>query len=294
MQYYLLSFAATILLALDFSLNKLYQRRAGSSAAAAFAFNALCGLFVAILAFAFNGFKFDCTPFSLILAIASAATVMLYSIAGMKLLNIGELATYTLFLMTGGMTLPYIFGLIFWNEPFSIFRTLGLLLIITGVVCANLQQKHSHSKHSWLPILLGIFVFIINGFSSVVTQIHQNEITYETVDSVAFLTLIGLSRAISSGIAFIFSYKNDRENIRSLPINHILLITAASAVVSGASYLFQLISAANLPATVLYPIVTGGSIVFTAFAGWLLFHEKPSARTWSGVILSLIGTLLFL
>ena len=125
MQYYILAFAATLLLATDFSLNKLYQRRAGSSAAAGFAFNALCGIFTAIVFWAINGFKFEFTPFSLVMATAMATSVLLYSLAGLKMLSGGRLAVYTLFLMTGGMSLPYIFGLIFWNEPFSVLRTIG-------------------------------------------------------------------------------------------------------------------------------------------------------------------------
>ena len=67
-----------------------------------------------------------------------------------------------------------------------------------------------------------------------------------------------------------------------------------SALVSGLSYFFQLVGAENLPATVLYPFVTGGSIAFTTLAGWLIFREKPSARLWFSVALCVAGTFLFL
>ena len=51
---------------------------------------------------------------------------------------------------------------------------------------------------------------------------------------------------------------------------------------------------AKLPATVLYPIITGGSIVMTSLAGVVVFKEKLSVRQWVSVVLCLMGTCLFL
>ena len=294
MQYYILAFAATLLLATDFSLNKLYQRRAGSSAAAGFAFNALCGIFTAIVFWAINGFKFEFTPFSLVMATAMATSVLLYSLAGLKMLSGGRLAVYTLFLMTGGMSLPYIFGLIFWNEPFSVLRTAGILLITAGVICANISKKRGSDSRGGLYLLLGVIVFVLNGCASIISKSHQIDTAHATVSAASFVMLVGLMRAVTCAAAFAVCAKKDHAAAKELPLLHAVPITAASAVISGASYLFQLIGAANLPATVLYPIVTGGSIVFTTLAGWLLFREKPPARTWIGVLLCLAGTLLFL
>ena len=50
----------------------------------------------------------------------------------------------------------------------------------------------------------------------------------------------------------------------------------------------------ELPATVVYPIVTGGSIIFTMLAGWLFFHEKPNRKMLAAVGISFLGTCLFL
>ena len=69
---------------------------------------------------------------------------------------------------------------------------------------------------------------------------------------------------------------------------------ACSALVGGLSYLLQLIGAKELPATVLYPIVTGGSIIFSAFSGKIFFKETITRRQWISIGLCLIGTLFFL
>jgi len=67
-----------------------------------------------------------------------------------------------------------------------------------------------------------------------------------------------------------------------------------SAAITGVAYILQLYSAASLPATVVYPIVTGGSIVFTMMAGWIFFHERPDAKMFAAAGLSFCGTCLFL
>ena len=67
-----------------------------------------------------------------------------------------------------------------------------------------------------------------------------------------------------------------------------------SALLGGGSYLCQLVAAAALPATVVYPIVTGGSILLTVAAGWIFFRERVSGKMWIGIGLCVVGTGLFI
>jgi multidrug transporter EmrE-like cation transporter len=79
----------------------------------------------------------------------------------------------------------------------------------------------------------------------------------------------------------------------NLPVSAILIMLASSAV-DGASYLCQLAGASHLPATVLYPMITGGSVVLTAIAGRIFFGQKLTRQATIGIVLCLIATLLFL
>ena len=73
-----------------------------------------------------------------------------------------------------------------------------------------------------------------------------------------------------------------------------VLLVVIAAATSGISFLFQLMGAENLPASVLFPIVTGGSIICTAIAGRVFFKEKLTKPIILGLILCLLGTCLFL
>jgi len=76
-----------------------------------------------------------------------------------------------------------------------------------------------------------------------------------------------------------------------------MLIAAVTvyALCNGVSYLLQLLAAAStMPASVQYPMMTGGSVVLTALAGYLFFQEKQSKRALIGTILAFAATFLFL
>lgn len=289
MQYAMLTLAA-VLLAADFSINRLYQKKAGVSPEAGFGFNSVLGLFWAIIFFVLNGFKIDFSVYSFAMAAVMSTLVMVYNIIGFRFLKRGAMALYTLFLMSGGMLVPYIWGILFLGEPCTVLRTAAVLIILVGVVLANVSRE----KADFRLILMCAAVFLLNGFCSVVSKLHQIEADFVTVGTADFVILNGIFKFIFGGIIWVFARrKGENGELRPLR-SEVLPIIAASAVVGGVSYILQLLSARSLPATVLYPFITGGSIVFSTLAGWMIFKDKLSKQLVSGIILCVIGTVMFL
>lgn len=292
MKDYLLLLLAALLLALDFALNKLYQRHAGTSLVAGFGFNAMVGIFTAVLCFAMNGFVFRATPYSLLMAAAMSALMMSYILVGFRILKAGSMALYTLFLMTGGMVVPYLWGVLFLDEPFSLMRTLGLALIIFAVALSNVGGE----KNKPTKLLLCVAVFVLNGFIGVISKLHQIEAVAEHVSAIEFVMLAGIFKFVLSGLAFAVLRTRSRGTGTKfrLPVGKVLPIFLASALAGGLAYVFQLMGASNLPASVLYPFLTGGTMVFSTLMGIVAFREKVSKPLWIGVGLCFVGTLLFL
>ena len=121
-QYVMLTLAA-VLLACDFAINKLYQRFAGASLKAGLRFNAILGLLTVPIFWVIGGFSFEFSWFSALMAAGMALLAMAYTLLGFQILRQGSMALYTLFLMVGGMTVPYLWGLLFLDETFSVLRT---------------------------------------------------------------------------------------------------------------------------------------------------------------------------
>lgn len=295
MKDYFLLIISVVLLALDFSVTKTYQQKIGADVKHGLTFNIFSGLFSAAVFLCVNAFKLEFSPFSLLCAVVSSSLAAAYTMIGFYIMQSEKLAMYTVFLMTGGMTVPYVWGVLFLNEELSPIRTAGLVIIAAAVVMLNLGKERPKLKST----LLCALVFFLNGFVSVVSKEHQ--LSLIAVSSPAFVMLSGLSKsAVCSVLLLIVYIKNRKKNtaVQTSPEKKFrpsaLLLIAVSAVISGFSYLLQLIGAKTLPATVLYPIITGGSIIFTALAGRLFFKEKITKKIVCSALLCLIGTCMFL
>lgn len=289
MQYYFYLLIADLLLAGVFAINKVYQSRAGVSPKAGFKFNALMGLFAAVVFWAVNGFRLHFSLFSLLLATCFSLMLILYTLCGFRIMKQGNMAIYTLFLMSGGMLLPYLCGLVFWGEPFSVWRTVGLVIILASVVLSN----GSGSKVDKKILLLCMAVFLLNGFGSVCSKIHQIEAILPTVDATEFVIYTGLTKFVMAGVGYLCCKKDEQlvACAQKGPVWPLILLAAAT---DGVLYFLQLMSATHLPATVVFPVISGGTMVFSALAGIVFFKEKPSKQVLLSVGLSVIGTLFFL
>ena len=288
MTSYLMVLAAVVLLSLDFAVTKFYQKREGAAVTAGLYYNAAIGLFSGFLFWGLSGFRFSLTPFSTVMAAAMALCTVVYTLIGFRIMKKGNMAVYTLFLMSGGMLLPYIYGLIFLEETFSMLRLVGLCAILVAVVLSNGERGKADKE----LLLLCIAVFILNGLVSIVSKCHQIEAEYKVVGSAQFVMLTGFAKFMMSVAALLVVRRREKEKLPK--VTGVLPLVVGSAALSGVSYLLQLVGAKELPATVLYPMVTGGSVLFTAFAAKLFFREKITARQWISIGLCILGTLLFL
>ena len=282
-----------LLTASNFSVNKIYQKSAGDLTLAGSKFIALQGLFAFILFFIANGFKLSFSGYSFLISGLLNCLAASYTLIGFKILKSGTMAIYTLFLMSGGMVLPYIFGLIFLNEPFSVVRTFALVLLLVGVILPNFAKKDITSKQ----LVLCFAVFFINGCVSILSKIHQIDLGYQTINEMEFVAIGGAFKFVFSSAIYVLARRNNKniiehttEKFRFSPY----IIPLFSAVLTESSFFLQLHTASILPASILFPFMTGGTIVLSSLSGVIFFKDKLPKRVIISIVLCFIGTLFFL
>ncbi len=69
--------------------------------------------------------------------------------------------------------------------------------------------------------------------------------------------------------------------------------TAAYALLNGAATILMFNVAKNVDASLLYPIVTGGTILFSAVFSRIVYKEKSSAAGVVSLAIAFAGTVLF-
>lgn len=285
---YILVILSTILMSLDFTLQKKYQVLEGDNLRAGLKYNALNGLFTAFIFWGFCGFKVEFTWFSVIMALALALFGMTYSVIGLKVLKSGGMSIYSIFLMCGGMVVPYIYGVLLLNEPLTLLRICGVLMIIVAVILSNKTKV----SVKFMLFLLCVAVFFLNGAVNIISKSHQINATFAAVSSNAFIMYSGIGKFVFGVCGQPFCKDETKKTFFSSKAT--VYVVLCSAFISGVAYLMQLTGAKDLPASVLYPIVSGGSIIFSALSGKVFFKEKLSICQLISIVLCFIGTLLFL
>lgn len=287
MKYYAILGLAVLLLAVNFVFTKLYQKQRGDSLTEALLFNMYCGAFTAVAFFFINGCKIEINLFAAAMAFLVVLFGVVYTLIGFKIMASGKMAYYTFFLMLGGMVVPYIWGVINLGEQVSVLRIIGLC-VIAGSAFILYADKNGITKK---VLFLCLAVFLLNGLISVASKEHQ--ISPLSVSANGFVLLTGAFKALGCFVALPFVKSNDRsKEKRSRKMPWLLLLGATLS--SGLSYMLQLLSASELPATVLYPALTGGTILISAIAGWLCFKEKITGKMLIGLLICFAGTCMFL
>jgi hypothetical protein len=69
--------------------------------------------FGSLMYFIISGFVIEFTWFSFLLATILAVIMIPYYMIGIKVLSYGSLAIYSMFMMLGGMLVPFFYGILF-------------------------------------------------------------------------------------------------------------------------------------------------------------------------------------
>lgn len=278
--YYLLVLSAVFLFSLQFLFNQKFQQSRGESLESALEFSLYKSIVIVVIMLFIGKFSIQVTPFSVLMATLYAVSGIAMTAFSMKAFAVANLSVYSVFSMLGGMLLPFVLGIGFYNEELSLFKLLCCLLIIVSVLL-NIKKGKQDKK----AIAYYMAVFVLNGMAGVLSKIHQSSSLPHT-DSTGFMLISSLITAIISAVWLFVSYKK-------IPLikGKNLLYTTGYGVFNGIGNLFLLISLSNLPASVQYPLVTGGVMVFsTAISA--LRKEKITAKEYVAAGISFVASVL--
>ena len=290
---------------LTFGANKIYQSKFVKSTSGLLFFSFACQVFVILLLLIINLFSIKLTTFSLLLSIVAAVANSGFAILSAIAFKYGKMSTFSMFLMIGGMLLPFLYGIIFLNEGITIWKIIGMVLLV-GTLIANaiFEARKDTSNVKTKPIfwVLCILAFILNGASSIITKIHAT--SSQTSDSLDFLFIVAVFTAAfalcGSGIAFLVqkSKKADSESQSNSIKPKIILFFCILSLLAGAficgSTFCNITVAKTMPAVIEYPFLTGGTTILTALFALIFFKEKITIPCAICLGIMLAGTILFI
>ncbi|MBR3766674.1 MAG: hypothetical protein IKL10_00345 [Clostridia bacterium] len=281
MIYYGFLAAAVTMFSFQFLFNGIFEKEYGNGLRAMFVFSAGSSLAGLIVLLVINGFKVEYTHFSMLMAFVTALDSIGYTYFSLKSLGRINLSLYSMFAMLGGMVLPFLTGIIFYDEELSFSKGICFVLIILSLL---LTVKKGEKKTGYIYYM---GVFVLNGLSGVLSTIFQNS-PYNRTSEAGYSILISAATLILSAVFLPFV----KEKGRSLTKKAVFSMGGYGVLCRVANYLL-LIALAHIPASAQYPFVTGGVMIISTVICFFT-PDKPSKREIFGVAVSFAALLILM
>ncbi len=281
--YYLVISAAVTMFGVQFFFNERYTNSEGAGMRAVLRFtlcaNAAGAVILSLIALIQSGFRLPSFSF-FTLGIAAAATLngFLYNFCSFQSLAKINLSLYSVFAMLGGMTLPFVSGILFFHEDF----TLGKGVCFAFIALALSFTVEKGQKRGGWPYYLGIFIF--NGMSGVLTKIYQYFDVPKTPDAYYSVTL-ALLMTLTSAVLLLFNKEEKKK-----PALRTVGYSAGYGILSTVANFLLLLSLSHLPASAQYPFVTGGVMIVSTVL-CLFTPNKPKKKDLLSVALAFAGIM---
>ncbi len=314
--YYAMLIGASFLFGSQFMVTKAFEKNYGKTVRASLSFSLLYSLFAGVIFFIIklvsSGTVFNLNPFSLCMAFGLSLVNILSSAIGIKTLALGDIAVYSLFLMLGGMIVPFFAGIVFLKESVSVCNLIGVAIMIIALCLPVFFGKKNKNageaqtdgdtkkKTSVFFYVLCVFLFILNGLSSTLSKFNSvregaalgAEFTFYTygIQFVISLAAFALTTALGK------SDKTQNEEKQPCILFRPVAIGcgAAFGAVNGTAFLMSSVAAEHVVAVAQYPLITGATILFSSLLAFLFYREKPTALQLVQIVISLAATILFM
>ena len=199
--YYSLIIIAVVMFGINFALQDVYQKMRGDSLRVSLEATIIGSIAAFVVILFINKFSFEYTHYTLFIASVLAGINIGFTFFSFKALGRINLSLYSLFSMLGGMLLPFLQGIIFYNEDLTIAKILCLVIIVISLL---LTIEKGNGKKDGVFYYLGIF--ILNGMCGVINKIFTSSNLPKTSAEGLNMWVAITSIVISAVLLFAFFY----------------------------------------------------------------------------------------
>ena len=289
---YSLIILSTVLFGGQFIALNAYQGKNGKSYQSILFFCAVFSLTGALVFLSLNGFQLGFSWYTLLYAGIAAIIQIVLQIAGIKALALGRVEVYTLFNVAGGMSVAYLFGITYFQEEVKAAHIIGLVLVLLALFVPIIFDRKNNQKSRLIFWFLCAGVFLANGFFGSVNKIHI--VSGEGLSIKEYMFYMYAWIAVLSSLSFL-ALSFFKKNETKLLLNRWgLLFAFLYGLVNSVGMFLQYSYADKVPASILFPLSNGGTMVFGLIIGCIAYRKKPTLPDIIQIVIAILGMVLFL
>ena len=199
----------------------------------------------------------------------------------------GSLAKTSL-IISCSLLIPSFYGMICLGEPVSATLILGTVLLVVSLIMTNYQKDDTDKKATLKWAVFVILSFVGNGMCSTVQKakpIYYGE-QGNNLFMVVALAMVTVIMLVSSLVS-----KGERDSIRPT-ISKGGLLALLCGVANGLTNYLAIYLNSRVPASVMFPVISAGSVILVFIYSVLFNKEKFNIRQSIGFLVGIVSIVL--
>ncbi len=188
-------------------------------------------------------------------------------------------------IMSFSVVLPTIWSVLFLGDRFRLTTGIGFVLLVISLIMFNYKNETLDVNRKWL--IWVIILFVMNGGCAVMQKVHQTD--YPGLYQREYL-LIGMTIYAVANLFIVLFFKNKTGIKKAVKFS--LLLAAPEGVANVIANMIVMMLNTMIPATVEYPAVSAGSIIFAFIWAVLIYKEKISFIQKIGVAAAVMSIII--
>lgn len=285
---YLLIFAAVLLFAVQTLCFKEFTHRHMKTKADYFLFSSLYFMLVVVILLAVNGFG-SVSPQTFMIAIPFGIVFIAAILLYMRAMETGSMS-FSALVFSFGLLVPIISGQLFWQENIGFQQVLALgVLFVSFYLAGGLKREPALGFNiKWFVLILT--ATLGNGALMTLAKTHQRILPGKDVGE--FMIVAFATAALVSLLLTAYRVRIVRERtLRPMALPFLLVVLGAGLTTAFGNWI-SLSLAGKIPAYILFPLMNGGIVFLSSILSVVVYKEKMTGRSVSGLVLGLFALVL--
>ena len=277
---------ASVMFGTQFIFQQRYSKKEGTTVNGAMRFSFFVSLFQIPFLFILPADEpISFTLPAAAICLVSSVNSILNAYFCVKVFERADMTLFSIFEMLGGMTLPFIGGMLFFGEPPTAPKFIGFALIALSLFL----ETGKFSRIDKRSLFYYFSLFITNGLSGVFAKWNQ---TLENgVSGNSFIMISSIWTLIICGVCLLVQKFAMKKSIGFTSPKNAFISIIPYVVIATLGSVFLLTALEVLPASVQYPMSTGGTIVVSVIISTIR-REKLKVQNYIAAVIAVISAVV--
>lgn len=242
--------------------------------------------------FFLSGCRFDLSWYSVLLGVAFGLVSMGNSVLLAKAIRIGPFG-YTSVIVNLSTALTALSGALFWNESLSLFKILGIVLMLACFFFAIDTEKDNGKKANTKWFILCLLALLTGALIGILQKIHQSS-EYKS-EIYTFLFVAFLTSAIISFCGYAVVRKGENRGDDCKPSKKDFLWFFVVLIICGmgtaGNNVLNLYLSGVTETAIFFPIVNGVPLLASLVVSFFVFGEKLKRKQLIGLLIGIVAII---